>query len=197
MCSSEPVFFHPQISRNLHPWIHPCVLSSVTHEPQFRFVWVQKWPFDLRVSICSLHLRLRSGSVWRFWSHSGRSIWGCPCVYWGHVSVCLPYVAGFGFKPKILSCDKKRIYAIPQKPRLPFHRTNYFILHLKRTSQNASTITSQPQTNFSSLLWQHGGFSALKGPLRTLSLSFKLTHLNTHPAGFSSQHALLCANTFP
>ncbi len=80
------VFFHPQILRNLHPWILPCVLAclhlSVTHELQFRFVWVQKWLFDLRVSICSLHLRLWSGSVWRFWSHSRRSIVRCPCVYW-------------------------------------------------------------------------------------------------------------------
>lgn len=92
---------------------------------------------------------------------------------------CLPYVEGFGFKHKILSCDKENL-CDSSKPRLPFHRTNYFILHLKRTSQNASTITSQPQTNFSSLLWQHRGFSALKGPLRTLSLSLFQTHSLKH-----------------
>ncbi len=93
------IFFHPQILRNLHPWIHPCVLAcwhlSVIHELQFRFVWVQKWPFDLRVSICSLHLRLWSGSVWINFPMS-LCLLG-SCVY-------LSYVTGFGFKQNILSC---------------------------------------------------------------------------------------------
>lgn len=137
MCLSEPVLFHPQISRNLHPWIHPCVLScwhlSVTHEPRFRFVWVQKWPFDLRVSICSLHLRLWSGSVWRFWSRSGRSIWGCPCVYWGHVSACLPYVTGFAFKPKILSCDKENL-CDTSKTEAYHNRASHFIKQIISSS---------------------------------------------------------------
>lgn len=113
---------------------------SVTHEIQFEFVWVQKWPFNLMVSICSLHLRLWSGSVWRFWSRSGRSILRRPCVYWAHVSVYLSYVTGFGFKLKILS----RFSAIPHKQPRPYNRASRFIEQII-SSSTSKELHKMPQ----------------------------------------------------
>lgn len=123
------IFFHPQILRNLHPWIHPCVLAcwhlSVIHELQ----WVQKWPFDLRVSICSLHLRLWSGSVWINFPMS-LCLLG-SCIY-------LSYVTGFGFKQNILSCFS----AMPHTQ--PYNCASRFIKQII-SSSTSKELLKMPQ----------------------------------------------------
>ncbi len=148
------IFFHPQILRNLHPWIHPCVLVclhlSVTHELRFRFVWVQKWLFDLRVSICSLHLRLWSGSVWRFWSHSRRSIVRCPCVYW---VMCLSVICNKQGscwsngcpKQDWIGLDLNRIFWAALVPHIqPYNCASHFIEQII-SSSTSKELHKMPQ----------------------------------------------------